>query len=88
MKLWDETVFGHSSLSTTSGKPGRSKDEKGTSRGRNTQPASVSVRGGSKSSRGGTDTGRKEWSDLRDPITFASEEVCGVQNILCRSQLC
>ena len=80
MKLWDETVFGHSALSTASsmaGRPGRKKDD---SRGRDIRPGSGSARGGggSKRGRGGVDFGKKEWKELRDPATFASEEVSRV----------
>lgn len=79
IKLWDETVFGYSSLpatSTVASLHGRKIDERtGVGIG-SAKP--VSDRGRRESSnrgRGGVGGGKKEWKEFRDPATFASEEV-------------
>ena len=77
IKLWDETVFGHSSLSSNTGKEGSKMKEKG-GEGSKTGPAlrgSDGVRGGGTSGRGGLHGGKSEWREIRDPVTFSSEEV-------------
>lgn len=69
IKLWDETVFGHSSLCSVRKGLGRKLEERGRSRG-------GSLREGSKGNgkRVG-DGGLKEWKEFRDPAMFSSEEV-------------
>lgn len=70
MKLWDETVFGQSSLSSTSSisRPGRLSRDK----------TSKKNDAGLDSGRAGRvvlHTGKNEWRELGDPATFANEEV-------------
>lgn len=78
IKLWDETVFGHSSLSTNSANVGRAASTAKEKRGggsRGGQHGSEGVRAGGKGGRGGLH-GKSEWREFGDPVTFASEEVC------------
>ena len=74
MKLWDETVFGHSSL--PAGPPGGADQERGGGRGRGGR-GSDGGRGGGEGwrGRGGARGGKSEWRELADPVTFASVEV-------------
>ena len=85
MKLWDETVFGHSSLSTTSGDASKysSKEKRGGgSSGSGAAPhGSTSGKRSFDGKREGKSHGAKgEWQELADSM-FASEEVCFVIEI-------
>lgn len=92
IKLWDTTVFGHSSV-------GRGLRRQMEERGRSSR--SSSLRGGSKDNRKRVgDGGLKEWKEFRDPAMFSSEEVgllfvnskmniqCAPQNMLHSSYYC
>lgn len=63
MKLWDETVFGRSSLPRMSSRTGSAREGKGKGKGPG-KPGSGAGAGG-----------KKEWREYKDPATFASEEV-------------
>ena len=74
VKLWDETVFGHSSFAssnTSVSRPAGVKEKGGGGYG-----GDGAWRGGEgKRGRGGFSKGKSEWHELGDPVTFASEEV-------------